>query len=84
MEDRVNATEKHACACCGYYKIIEIKETCPVCYWEEDFFQEEHLDDSGGPNRVSLTEAKENFIKYGAIEERFKRYVRPPFREELE
>ncbi|NQZ76141.1 MAG: hypothetical protein HRT61_08530 [Ekhidna sp.] len=45
------------CACCGYYSITEIKETCSVCYWEEDIYREEDIDDNCGPNRV-LRQAK--------------------------
>jgi len=79
MDSKIkNTVEKKACACCGFCTITEIKETCPVCFWEEDFFQEERIDDNGGPNLVSLREAKENFRKYGAIEIRFKEFVRPP------
>jgi hypothetical protein len=73
---------KQMCACCFYFTISEIKETCPVCFWEEDFYQEEHIDDNGGPNLVSLRKAKENFKLFGAIEERFKEYVRLPLEEE--
>lgn len=77
-----NKYGKCKCACCGFYTIIEIKETCPVCFWEEDFFQEENIDDNAGPNKVSLREAKENFNMYGAIEDRFRKYVRSPFYDE--
>jgi hypothetical protein len=83
MENRINKYGKHACACCGNYTIVEIKETCPVCFWEEDFFQEKYIEDNGGPNLVSLREAKENYKNIGAIEERFKQYVRPPLKEEF-
>lgn len=83
MENR-SKNIKQRCACCLNYTITEIKETCPVCFWEEDFYQAEHIDDNGGPNLVSLREAKENFQKFGAIEERFKSFVRPPLKEEID
>ena len=83
MENRTNKYGKHSCECCGYYTISEIKETCPVCFWEEDFFQEEQIDDNGGPNLVSLREARENFKSFGAIEDRFVSQVRSPTEEEM-
>ncbi|WP_408909916.1 CPCC family cysteine-rich protein [Streptomyces luteolus] len=36
----------------------------------------------GGPNRVSLAQARRNVSAYGASEERLKRFVRPPFPDE--
>ncbi|RQO75847.1 hypothetical protein DBR43_08820 [Pedobacter sp. KBW06] len=39
------------------------------------------MDDSGGPNLVSLRTARENFIKFGAVEEMFIDQVRPPYKE---
>ncbi|TAF34698.1 MAG: hydrolase [Cytophagales bacterium] len=83
MENRTNKYGKYGCACCGYYTITEIKETCPVCFWEEDFYQEEQIDDNGGPNLVSLRQSRENFLKFGAIEERFINDVRKPNNNEM-
>ena len=84
MDSKIqNKLEKKECACCGFFTITEMKETCPVCFWEEDFFQEEHIDDNAGPNLVSLREAKENFKRYGVMDIEFKEYVRPPLQEEL-
>ena len=83
MEGKANKYGKYACACCGYFTISEIKETCPVCFWEEDFYQEEHIDDDGGPNTVSLRESRENYNKNGVIDSKFKEHVRTPLKEEL-
>ena len=55
---------------------------CPVCYWEEDCYQEARIDDSNGTNQVSLRVAKINYKDFGAIEGRFKGDVRLPFEEE--
>jgi len=82
MENRIKNI-KQQCACCLNYTITEIKETCPVCYWEEDFYQAEHVDDNGGPNLVSLRQAKDNYKSFGAIEERFVNLVRPPEKDEI-
>jgi hypothetical protein len=83
MEANYNKYNKYACACCGFFTIKEIKETCPVCFWEEDSFQEYNIDDDGGPNTVSLRVARENFRKNGIMDLKFKDYVRPPLQEEL-
>lgn len=77
-----NKNIKIKCACCDFRTISEIKETCPVCFWEEDFYQAENMNDANGPNMVSLNTAKKNFKTFGAIEERFKIYVREPLEEE--
>jgi hypothetical protein len=76
--DIVNQYGKKKCACCGYFTINEIKETCPVCGWEEDCFQEEHVDDSAGPNHVCLRDAKVNFRQIEASDIDSKNFVRMP------
>jgi Cysteine-rich CPCC len=81
---RLNKYENAQCACCGYYTIREIAETCPVCYWEENIYQEENQDDNDAPNYISLKEAKENFLKFGATTSESKNLTRKPHPEELE
>lgn len=81
--ERNNPGRKRVCACCGHFTISEIKETCPVCFWEEDFYQEEHIDDNSGPNSTSLRESRKNYKKYGVMDLEFKEHVRPPLEEEL-
>ena len=80
----MNLTNKIKCACCDYSTIDEevISDICPVCFWQKDFYQEEEVNDNGGPNLVSLLVAKENFKEFGEIETRFRERVRPPFDEE--
>ncbi len=77
---------KYRCRCCGYRTLEHLAEgtyeLCPVCYWEDDPVQAEDENRQGGANGVSLKEARENFKKYGAIEERFKDNVRPPHEDE--
>ncbi|WP_460012343.1 CPCC family cysteine-rich protein [Lysinibacillus sp. CTST325] len=51
---------------------------CKVCYWEDDFVQNENPDFEGGANEVSLRQAQKNFKIYGASEERFKDRVVEP------
>ncbi len=41
-------------------------------------------DYTGGANTVSLNQARENFIKFGACEKDMRKYVRLPIEEEME
>ena len=77
-----NKYGRQKCACCGYFTITEIKEICPICFWEEDSYQEENTNDSGGPNLVSLHNAKLNYVTYGVVDDQFINYVRLPLEEE--
>lgn len=61
---------------CGSYFI------CPVCFWEDDDVENKKPGYQGGANRVSLNEAKKNFILHGACEKRFAHKVRSPIFEE--
>ncbi|SNT30419.1 Cysteine-rich CPCC [Asanoa hainanensis] len=72
----------YACPCCGYLTLDErgMYEICPVCFWDDDG-QDDHDADRirGGPNRgLSLTMAREHFIRVGASEPRRLPHVRPP------
>lgn len=80
---KVNKYGKARCACCGYYTISETAESCPVCDWEENIYQEEHPEDDDAPNYISLNKAKENFLKFGAKIESSSKQVRPPIDEEM-
>jgi len=73
------------CPCCGYLTIEEPGEweICSVCFWEDDSVQERDPDFSGGANDLSLNQSRENFLRIGAVEERFLKDVRPPKPEEI-
>lgn len=59
-------------------------EICPICFWEDDGQDDPDADRMlGGPNWVSLTDARKNFALFGAVEERFKKNVRPPRPDEI-
>ncbi|MER7792528.1 CPCC family cysteine-rich protein [Streptomyces sp. NPDC097640] len=84
-ENEKVATDKVACPCCGFLT-LEARgwyEICPVCWWE-DTGQDDHNADEyiGGPNRVTLTEARANFAEFGASEERRRSRARAPLPEE--
>lgn len=78
---------KYKCPCCGYYTFEEKPgatwDICPVCFWEDDFFQFDDPDEDGWANGVSLNEARENFKKFGACRQDIINYVRPPKEDEL-
>jgi hypothetical protein len=74
------------CPCCGYKTLDERGgfDICEVCFWEDDG-QDDH--DAGiirgGPNgSLSLTQARANYKKFGACDERSIQSVRAPKPEE--
>lgn len=75
---------KYKCPCCGYKTLTSRGEydICPVCFWEDDPFQDECPDCAGGANSVDLVHAKNNFASFGACEERFIKEVRKPLADE--
>lgn len=77
----------YRCPCCLFITLSErgMHETCPVCFWEDEG-QDDHDADEvrGGPNRgLSLTEARNNFRRLGASDERRAAFVRGPLPAEL-
>lgn len=65
---------KIKCPCCGSFSFDEKAgngDICPECFWEYDRIQQEDPDYRGGANSVSLAEARENYARFGACEERF-------------
>ena len=63
----------YACPCCGYATLGESAqyEICEICFWEDDGQDDpEHYEVLGGPNGVSLNEARFNFIVFGAAEKK--------------
>jgi hypothetical protein len=77
----------YKCACCGFLTLSESPpgsyEICPVCFWEDDGVQFDDPDYAGGANHVSLNQARRNFAKIGAAEDRNVRWVRKPLPEEI-
>ena len=78
--------EKYRCPCCGYKTLDpppHYYEICEVCYWQDNIQQFDRPDYVGGPNRVSLNEARANFRKFGAKDEEHIGDTRPPTEDEL-
>jgi hypothetical protein len=76
------------CPCCKYKTLSERAkyEICAVCFWEDDGQddnEEVHMDECfgvSGPNGdLSFAKARENFEKFGAVEERLAQYTRRPY-----
>ncbi|MHC5538355.1 CPCC family cysteine-rich protein [Singulisphaera rosea] len=74
------------CPCCGCRTLDERggSEICEVCFWEDDG-QDDHDAEvvRGGPNgALSLSEARANYLRFGACEETMLENVRSPRPEE--
>ena len=91
LNDRLDPTAlpftHFRCLCCGCRTLAEAPpgtfDICPVCFWEDDKVQAQDPSYRGGANVVSLTEARANYLRVGASEERFLGNVRAPLPEEL-
>jgi hypothetical protein len=57
--------ERFDCPVCGNFVEGEkdTYEICENCRWEDNAFQEDHPEDAGGPNKMSLNEAREAYKK---------------------
>jgi hypothetical protein len=79
--------EKYPCPCCSYLTLPEpppgTYAICPVCGWEDDPVQFEDPEYSGGANHISLSEARENVLRIGAVAEEMKSHVRAPRKSEV-
>ena len=76
----------YPCPCCGFLTLGESPpgsyEICPVCWWEDDQVQYRDPSYEGGANRVSLAQARRNFLDFGASDPDFVNQARPPRDEE--
>ncbi|MBR2284153.1 MAG: hypothetical protein IJ874_07025 [Ruminococcus sp.] len=61
----LGAGGKYRCPCCGEYSLDEPPgkyDICSVCGWEDDPVQLKDPDFAGGANRLSLNEARAEYI----------------------
>lgn len=69
---RSQANGKFYCDCCGYNTLSEKPngsyQICKICYWKDDPIQSDKPDYERGANKVSLIQAKRNFVEFGACE----------------
>jgi len=84
---RIIDMKRKMCPCCGYFTIVSedevIVEICEVCFWQYDEVAHDNPDTIRGANKVTLNEARRNYMIFGACEQRFVNKVRNPFAEEL-
>lgn len=73
------------CPCCRYMTLTKNSpyRVCPVCLWEDDG-QADHDADQirDGFNGISLTQARFNFLAFGAYDEASIPFARRPKRDE--
>jgi hypothetical protein len=81
------AKPRVTCPCCGFRTLAARKndEICKVCFWQDDGQDDPYADElRGGPNgKLTLTQARANFVAIGAVERRFVRSVWPPRPDEM-
>lgn len=78
---------KFACPICQSYTFRspeDIGDICPVCFWELEGFEHENQDTPKyGPNGdLSVAQARVNYQKFRAVQERFIKEVRHPLESE--
>lgn len=80
--------KKYKCPCCGCFTFEEKPsgnyDICPVCFWEDDPIAYDDLDEVCGCNGVSLSQAKQNYIAFGACRKDMVIHTRKPYKDELE
>ena len=75
---------RYKCPSCGYYTLRdESDDICRVCAWQDDISQREDANYIGGPNEVSLNQARENYKLFGASDKKYIAKVRKPSFEEM-
>ncbi len=74
---------KETCPCCGHQVLEKMGEyeICPICYWEDDYFQAVDPD-SEGANTLTLREAQLHFREFGACDRESIKHVRDPLKHE--
>ena len=71
----------YVCPCCGYATLGEIDEyeICHLCFWEDDGQDDPQENENwGGPNKLSLAEARANYINIGACDPKDLTNVKAP------
>lgn len=76
-----------SCPCCGFATLTDSidwsYEICPLCFWENDPVQRGDASYIGGDNSISLLQARENFIRFGACRPQSLDHIRPPRTDEV-
>lgn len=77
----------YQCPCCGYYTLPvtpteAIGFICPVCFWENDVFEDREDAPSDCNHSLTLNQARAHFKSFGACEKSMLPHVRPPKQDE--
>ena len=74
------AGRRFRCACCDLPTLTSRSpsDVCPVCFWEDEVSQTVDPTSDGGPNRLSLLDARANYARVGAADPRALGDVRAP------
>lgn len=77
--------KKYKCPCCGYYTLGNEKhyEICPVCYWE-DSDEVDNPNEYDDCNKMTLNEARKNFLEFGSCSKNSIIFCRKPRKDEIE
>jgi hypothetical protein len=81
MKREKGSNGNYVCPCCGYATLGEVDEyeICKLCFWEDDGQDNPQEDESwGGPNKLSLSDARINFLNIGAGDPKDLPHVRAP------
>ena len=72
-------TPREQCPCCGYVTLPErgMSRICPVCFWEDDAFVGDRLDERSVCNKMTLRQARANFQAFGACDRAMLPHVVP-------
>lgn len=83
----MNIYKGYPCACCGFLTMDEPEQgsfdICAVCFWQDDEVQFNNVNYRGGANDESLSEARDNYKKFGVYSLQFLKMVRPPQANEI-
>ena len=83
----MNVAKGYPCACCGYLTMDGSEsgsfDICAVCYWEDNNVQFANVNYRGGANDENVSEARDNYKKFGVYSLQFLKMVRPPHLEEI-
>lgn len=69
----------YQCPCCDYFSLPRRGQydICPVCFWEDSGQGLDRIDMHSSPNRMTLRQARANFVAVGACDARAIDFVVP-------
>lgn len=69
--------KKYKCPCCGHYTLdyLGMYDICPVCFWEDNN-EVDSPDEYDDCNKMTLNEARKNYLKFGSCKKDMIKYCR--------